>query len=210
MSVAAGDARSRIQDHLERTYAAGETVFDVGDPASAFYIIQSGEVEISRAGPAAGRVLERLGPGEFFGAMSVILAEPRRTRARAISEACVLELAGKILESMCIERPEIALRMLHRLAARLTEAERRLAALGVEDLLRPVVRVLLRHAVEDGEEGCRIALKLRDVAREAGLAMLETHRALLQLFERKLIRVDEDVLRSPDLDALAACVDPRD
>ena len=201
--------RSRIQSHFERSYAAGQPVFEEGDPASAFYIIQSGEVEVTRLGLAAGRVTERLGPGEFFGVMSVILGEQHRSGAVAISEVRVLELAAKTLESMCIERPEISLRMLHRLAARLIEAERRLAALGVNDLLRPVVRVLLRHAVADGE-GARIPLKLRDVAKEAGLAMLEAHRALLQLFERKLIRVDEDELRSPDPDALAACVDPQD
>ncbi len=208
MSQDAGETRSRIQSHFERTYAAGQPVFEEGDPASACYIIQSGEVEVTRLGLAAGRVTERLGSGEFFGVLSVILGEKHRSRAVAISEVRVLELASKTLESMCIERPEISLRMLHRLSARLIEAERRLAALGVNDLLPPVVRVLLRHAVADGE-GARIPLKLRDVAKEAGLAMLEAHRALLQLFERKLIRLDEDELRSPDPDALAACVDPQ-
>lgn len=206
MSLAAGDPRSRVKHRFERSYAAGQTISEEGDPAAAFYIIQSGEVEVSRSGPAAGRTTERLGPGEFFGAMSVLLREPHRARATAVTEACVLELAAKTLEGMCIERPEIALRMMHRLAARLIEAERRLAAVGVDDLLRPVVRVLLKHAVSDGE-GARIPLMLSQVAQEAGLAMLETHRALLQLFERKLIRIDEDVLHSPDADALAACVD---
>jgi hypothetical protein len=56
----------------------------------------------------------------------------------------------------------------------------------------------------------RISTTLRALAGEAGLSLLETHRALQQLFERKLLRLIDDVLLVPDLDSLSACLDAAD
>ena len=48
------------------------------------------------------------------------------------------------------------------------------------------------------------------VAEDAGLSMFETHRALNQLFDQKVIRLVDDCLYTPDLDALSACLDVSD
>ena len=110
---------------------------------------------------------------------------------------------------MCVERPEIAIRVIQRLAARAIDLEQRLAALGVDDLLRPVVRVLVRLAgAANGD--ARLDTTLRHVAFEAGLTMMEAHRALGQLFDRKLLRLVDDVLIIPDLGALSASLDAED
>jgi CRP-like cAMP-binding protein len=134
---------------------------------------------------------------------------PRSVRARVVTEASLLELDGATLQEMCLERPEIALRMIRRLAARVIELEGRLTALGVDDLLRPVVRALVRRA-ESHTDGARIATSLRALSSDAGLSLVETHRALHQLLERKLVRLVDDVLHAPDLDALSACLDAAD
>ena len=70
---------------------------------------------------------------------------------------------------MCVEQPEVAIRVIQRLAARVIDLEQRLAALGVDDLLRPVVRVLRRRAEPEGD-GHRVPLRLRELAGEAGLS----------------------------------------
>jgi CRP-like cAMP-binding protein len=108
---------------------------------------------------------------------------------------------------MCLEQPEIAIRMLRVLVSRLIEAERRLSALGVDDLLRPVVRALLRYAEPDAGGGMKIPLKLIELAEASGLSMLEAHRAVQQLIDRKYVQIDGDGLRVPDRDALDACLD---
>ena len=123
-----------------------------------------------------------------------------------MSATRLIALDRETLESMCLDQPEIAIRMIRVLVSRLIEAERRLAVLGADDLLRPVVRALLRHA-EKGEGGLRVPLKLRGIAEASGLSMLEAHRALHQLFDRKVIALAEDVLTIPDREQLAAAVD---
>jgi CRP-like cAMP-binding protein len=105
---------------------------------------------------------------------------------------------------MCLAQPEIAIRMIRVLVSRLIEAERRLAALGIDDLLRPVVRAVVRRAEPDGERDMRVPLTLRSLAGEAGLSMFEAHRALHQLFDRKLVHLIDECLRVPDLEAFAA------
>ena len=203
------DTGIRVRRAFERVFHPGETVFDEGDPGAVLYVIQAGEIELTRRGPSGPRLVGRLGPGEFFGEMSVVLGGPRTMRATAVCEARLLELDASVLQEMCLERPEIAIRMIRRLAARVIELEGRLSALGIDDLLRPVVRVLVRRAVE-APEGVRIPTTLRHLASDAGLSLLETHRALQQLLERKLVRFSEDELVSPDLDALSACLDGAD
>ena len=77
----------------------------------------------------------------------------RAARASAVGETRLLELDGETLEVMCIERPEIAIRIISRLTARLIDSERRLSAMGVDDLLGPIVRALLKRADTKSEDG---------------------------------------------------------
>jgi CRP-like cAMP-binding protein len=202
------DTQVRVRRAFERSFEPGETIFEEGAPGEVLYVVQAGEIEISRRGAADERlVVARLGPGEFFGEMSVVLGEPRTARALAVVRARLLELDRETFESMCVERPEIAIRVLQRLAERLIEAERRLAALGIDDLLRPFVRSLVRRAVPDTHKGVRISARLRALASDAGLSMLEAHRALHQLLDRKVVRLVDDELLAPDLEALSSCLD---
>ena len=207
------DTQLRVRTEYQRVLEPGETVFDQGDPGDHLYVIQAGEVELTREGTAHQRVVARLGPGDFFGELSLVMAQPRSTRAVAVKTTRLLELDRSTLETMCMAQPEIAIRMIRILVSRLIEAERRLTLLGVDDLLRPVVRAVLRSAQpEQAPAGAGFAVRttLRGLAAQAGLSMLEAHRALHQLFDRKLMRLADDRLQIPDLEALSAALEPAD
>ena len=196
------NAAAGARRYYQRTLSPGETVFEAGDPGDQLYVIQSGEVELIRESESHERVVARLGPGDFFGELGVVLGERRNARAIAVNTTRVIALDRETLESMCLEEPVIAIRMIRVLVSRLIEAERRLAALGVDDLMRPIVRSLLRHGEPMGEAGVRVDARLAQLAQSAGLSMLEAHRALHQLFDRKLVTLEEDVLMVPDCEAL--------
>ena len=200
----------RVRSTYERSFGVGDIVFDEGEDGDVLFVIQSGEIELSRSGEGGQRGVGRLGPGAFFGEMSVVLGEKRTTRATAVSETRLLELDSETLEAMCIERPEIAIRIIRKLTKRLIEAEQRLAALGVDDLLRPIVRSLVRGAVADAAKGVRIETTLRALAGDSGLSMLEAHRAIHQLLDSKVLRIADDVLIAKDIDSLSACLEAAD
>ena len=175
--LAGDDTAARVHTSYQRTLAPGEVVFDEGDPADRLYVIRSGEVELVREYAERQRAVARLGPGDFFGELGVVLGAPRTARAVAVSQT------------------------------RLIEAERRLAGLGVDDLLRPVVRALLRHGRPEGKSGLRVAIKLREIAATAGLSMLEAHRAVHQLMDRGLLDLTNEELVVQDREALSASLE---
>jgi CRP-like cAMP-binding protein len=198
---------SEVRKAHERLLEAGEVIFEEGDSGELLYVIHSGEVELTRGTASGRRLVGRLGPGEFFGEMSVVLGGERRIRATAVTAVRLVAVDGQTLEEMCIERPEVAIRMIQRLAARVIDLERRLEALGGDDLLPPVVRVLLRLSEPQGARGARIPTTLRQLAHESGLSLREAHRALQRLFERKVLRLSDDVLEADDLEAVSACLE---
>jgi len=204
------DTVIRVRSAYGRTLEPGDTVFDEGDPGDHLYVIQSGEIELKREGPSGHHVVAQLGPGDFFGELSLVPGQLRNARAVAVRKTRVLQLDRETLEAMCLAQPEIAMRMIRILVSRLIEAERRLALLGVDDVLRPVVRALVRGAEPRGggvESGYRSASTLRRLAEQAGLSMLEAHRALHRLFDRRLLHMTEEGLVIPDLEALSGCLD---
>jgi len=201
------DTQFEVRQAHERGYEAGEIVFDEGDSGDTLFVIQRGEVELTRASPSGRRLVGRLGPGEFFGEMSVVLGGERRIRATAVGPLRLLEVDGHTLEEMCVERPEVAIRMIQRLAGRVIDLEKRLAALGSEDLLPPVVRILLQRAEPRGRGGARFRTTLRELSDRSGLTMRETHRALQQLFEERVVRLVDEVLETDDLESISACLE---
>ena len=190
----------------QRRFDDGEIIFDEGDEGVDLYVIQAGQVQISRSGAAGPRIIAKLDAGDFFGEMSVVLGEARTARAVAVGCTELLELDGETLEAMCIERPEIAIRMIQRLAVRLIGAERRLAALGLDELVGPLVRYLSGQAADDLEEELRITTSLRELASGCELTLRETHHALHQLIDQKLIRLVDDELVAPDRSALSTAM----
>lgn len=204
--MAGDDTGIRVRRTYQRTLSPGEVIFEEGDPGDHFYVIQSGEVELVRETPEQQRVVARLGAGDFFGELGLVLGGTRTSRAVAVNTTRVIALDRETLEAMCLEQPEIAIRMIRVLVSRLIEAERRLALIGADDLLRPIVRALVRHGEPEGQ-GLRVVSQLRDLASFAGVSMLEAHRALHQLFDRKLVQLAEDVLSIPDREALCAVLD---
>ena len=107
---------------------------------------------------------------------------------------------------MCLERPEIALRVIERLSVRVLQLEERMGTLAVTELIRSVVAVLIDAATPEGDEH-RVDLSLRDIAEGSGLSMLDAHRAVQELIDLKLVRLDQDQLWVPDFAGLRAYPD---
>jgi len=196
----------QVKRVYQRRFEADEIIFDEGDEGIDLYFIQSGKVRITRSSAVGPQTVAMLDAGDFFGEMSVVLGESRTGRAVAVERTELLELDGETLEAMCIERPEIAIRMIQRLAVRLISAERRLAALGLDELVGPLVRYLSGRAGKDPTEELRITTSLRDLASGCDLTLSETHHALHQLMDQKLIRLVGDELVAPDCSALSTAV----
>ena len=84
---------------LERkVYQMGETIFKEGDEGSRAYVLQSGEVEISKLLDGNRSVLGTIGPGGIFGEMALIDDKPRMATATAMDTTTVILVSRQMLE----------------------------------------------------------------------------------------------------------------
>lgn len=107
-----------------RPLEAGQVLFEEGDPGSEMYVISSGTIRIAkRIDGQADRVLADLSSGEFFGEMAILNDEPRTATATALEASLVMVYDKSTFEELLYSNPNIAVRMVYKMAERLRRAD---------------------------------------------------------------------------------------
>lgn len=108
-------------------YKAGQTIFSMGDPGDAIYIVTAGGVEIFCKNDTGERiVLETAQSGDFFGDLSLLDSGSRSASVVATEETDVLRLDQKNLKSFLHSHPEAAMDLLAAMGRRLRTTVERL------------------------------------------------------------------------------------
>lgn len=103
---------------------AGETIFRKGDPGEHMYLIRKGSVEIL----VGDKLVELLGPDEFFGEMALIDNQPRSADAVAKTDCEIEAITEKKFTFRVQEMPFFALKVMKVMAQRLRVTNERNAA----------------------------------------------------------------------------------
>lgn len=98
-----------------RSFAAGEIIFNEGDPAQELFVIQSGRVGIQ----LGNRLLDTLDPNTIFGEMALIDDAPRSATAVAVTDVTVVPVSEKQFLFLVGQTPYFALKVMRVLARRL-------------------------------------------------------------------------------------------
>lgn len=99
----------------EIEFPAGRYVVRQGQVGTGCYLIVSGRVQVARG----GEILNRLGPGEFFGELSVLDQMPRMAHVVAEAPTVCLGLASWDFTRLLERHPKITLGILREVARRL-------------------------------------------------------------------------------------------
>ncbi len=158
-----------------RDFKAGDVLFREGETGEEMYVIQSGLVQVLKRVGTDERALATLGRGEFLGEMAILNGKPRTATAVVLEDARCLVIDGRTLESMITKNPEIALRLIKKLARRLDNADEMIQILMNPDPKARVMLGLKRYAETVGEPipadkggGIRVNTSAVDLAREVG------------------------------------------
>lgn len=82
-------------------YQPGDHVFREGDPATNFYVVESGEAEVVKSREGGGEeVVAVLGPGAFFGEMALLGNQPRTAAVRARSPLELVVMGSNVFSQV--------------------------------------------------------------------------------------------------------------
>jgi CRP-like cAMP-binding protein len=101
----------------EQDFEAGHFIVLQGQVGTGLYVIIDGSVRVERG----DEELAVLGPGDFFGELSVIDQQPRSASVQAVEPTRCLALASWDLLDLLESDPKLSLNLIRGLAARVRE-----------------------------------------------------------------------------------------
>jgi len=87
-------------------FTRGQVIFREGDKSQEAYFIVTGLVEITINTSHGVQSLAKIGPGEIFGEMGMIMDRPRSASATALENTTVETVAETEFEQQIIQRPD--------------------------------------------------------------------------------------------------------
>jgi len=103
---------------VARQYQVGEILCQEGDIGRALFILESGEVEVTRRGPQREpRRIAVLKPGDYFGEMALIDEQPRTATVAAMEPARAYLLYKTEIDKLLRQAPHIGAAVMAHLAA---------------------------------------------------------------------------------------------
>jgi CRP/FNR family transcriptional regulator len=196
------------RDMLVHLFRRGQTLFHAGDPAQSMHVIRAGRVRVFttwRDGDE--QVLRLLGPGEILGYRPILAGETYNASAEAVvdSQICIVP-AGTVRE-MLRQDPDLAMRMLEKLARELRLSEELMMDLVHRPVGQRIARLLL-SLLETGaaplpeREISSSEMTRQDMARMVGTTPETMSRTLRRLAQRGVLTVTRDCVSVRDLDRL--------
>ncbi|HEX8537854.1 MAG TPA: Crp/Fnr family transcriptional regulator [Cystobacter sp.] len=165
-------AEETLFQRFGKEFSKGTVLFREGEAGREMFVLQSGRIAISKRVRDEEKVLAVLGPGEFFGEMAIISNRPRNATATVSEDAKLLVIDPKTFEGMIRGNAEIAVRMIKKLAERLSEADAQIENLLHSDPVSRVVHHVLQTCRTRGrptEEGMEFELPLREMPQQIGV-----------------------------------------
>lgn len=173
-----------------RHYAKGEVIFHQGDPGSALFIIETGEVKISLPSPEGREIiLALLRPGDFFGELALLDGKARSADAVAREPAQLLLLQREDFMRFLQSRPQAVVSLLAALSLRLRQTDQLIQDVAFLDVPTRLARALLylgdtQGRPEDGKVIIASRLTQTDLADIIG-ATRESTNKWLRFYQRQ-------------------------
>jgi CRP/FNR family transcriptional regulator/CRP/FNR family cyclic AMP-dependent transcriptional regulator len=187
-----------------RRYPKDTVVFFENDEGDSLFMILEGRIRVTILGDDGREIiLTVLGPGDFFGEMSLLDQEPRSATAIAAEDTELVALHRADFQGLLSENPSISAALIRVLNSRLRKANQQISTLALLDVYGRVARVILEMARDEGRrlKDGRIAFRRathQEIANRIGTTRETVTRMLKDLERQGLIQVDgrEIVLES--------------
>lgn len=206
-SVAVARGECTPQGRVLRRFKRGEVVFREGEPAAAVHCIQIGAVKLYKLGREGEEVVIRLlGPGDIMGYRPLLANDMFAATAVALEDTTVCTVSRELLMTALRESPDLALRVMEKLASELRVSEDQMVARVVETVPQRTARFLLwlYDARSNGHARVRFDSLLRreDMAMVIGTTPETLSRVLHDLERRGALQLERRAIHVRELEKL--------
>lgn len=193
---------------VRRHFSAGELLFSEGDACNGLHIIVHGRVRIFKTS-VNGReqVLAINGQGESVAELPVFDGGPYPASATAVEDAEIAFVSRRDFHAYCLEHPEVALKVLSVVGARLRRLVGIIEELSFTTIRQRLIAVLVKLAQTEGrqtERGIEFQLPAshQELANQLGTVRELVSRNLMRLHAEGVLDVDARQIVVKDMKTL--------
>ena len=195
---------------IRKRFAEGELLFQEGDPCKGLHIVAAGKLRIFKSS-ASGReqVLAVEGPGGSVAELPVFDGGNYPASVSAVENSEIIFISRADLRSFCMEHPEVALKMLAVVGARLRRLVGIIEELSFTTIRQRLISALVRLAQTSGkrtERGIEFQLPgtHQDMANQLGTVRELVSRNLMRLQAEGFLLVEARNITVVDMPGLKA------
>ncbi len=193
---------------LSRQYQPGEMIFSEGDPCEGLYVVQAGSVKIFNAS-ASGReqVLHIEKAGHSLAELPVFDGGSYPASTAAVDPCTLLFISKKDFRALCLERPEVALKVLKVVSSRLRQLVGMIEELSFTTVRNRLASWLLQQAREKGQKTARgiefrLAINNQELAFQIGTVRELVSRNLSHFQSEGMLKIEGRNVLVQDLNSL--------
>ncbi len=191
---------------VERKFRKNNLIIFEDDVGNNLFVIKKGRVKISHISSEGGEaILAILGPGDFFGELSVIDGLGRSASVTSIDDVELIMLQRSDFMELLERIPKIAITLLKELASRIRKSDSHIRSLSLLDAKGRVASTLIRLAEDIGKiKQDRIVIEelplQRDLASIAGTSRETISRVIKKFEEEGHCEIDKNALMFNDFE----------
>ena len=198
---------------VRKLFSAGELLFSEGEACSGLHIIVRGKVRIFKTS-ASGReqVLAENVPGESIAEIPIFDGGPYPASAVAVEDTDLAFISRRDFNAYCLEHPEVALKVLSVVGARLRRLVGIIEELSFTTIRQRLISALIKLAQNEGKTTARgIEFQLpsthQELAHQLGTVRELISRNLMRLQAEGLLDVDARQIVVKDIKGLSAILE---
>jgi CRP/FNR family transcriptional regulator, cyclic AMP receptor protein len=177
------DLTALTAEAVTKSHPKNTVILNEGEKSDSLYVILSGKVKVMMSGPDGREIiLTMLGPGEFFGELSLVDSQPRSATVATMEPSQFSVISKADFKRVMAKSPQMADHVMQGLAQRLREADKKISSLALMDVYGRVARTLLQLATKrDGVLVVSEKLSQQDIANMVGASREMVNRILKEL-----------------------------
>lgn len=178
------DLDNLLRHGASRRVAQGETVFEQGQAAAAFYLLLHGRLKVTQVTESGEQIIVRMvHPGDLFGFAAALQRSDYPGTSIAATDSVVLSWPTELWPQFVEQNPRLAVSAMHTIGQRLQEAHTRIREMSTEEVERRVAHAILRLLDQAGKPeagGIRIDFPIsrQDIAEMTGTTLHTVSRIL--------------------------------